>query len=110
MTTVETPAAPAPSRTVGEAGGSLAGRDAQALDIVKAYVALTKPRIIELLLVTTVPVMFLALRSVPPLWPVIAVTVGGYLSAGSANALNCYVDRDIDTEMRRPRRRPLPTA
>src|SRR5258708_4660638 len=54
--------------------------------------------------------MFLALRSVPPLWPVFAVTVGGYLSAGSANALNCYVDRDIDTEMRRTRRRPLPTA
>jgi heme o synthase len=105
LTTVETPAAPAPSRTVGEAGDA---RGAQALDIVKAYVALTKPRIIELLLVTTVPVMFLALRSVPPLWPVIAVTIGGYLSAGSANALNCYIDRD--TEMRRTRRRPLPAA
>jgi protoheme IX farnesyltransferase len=108
LTTVETPAATAPSRTVVEAGGE--GRGGQALDIVKAYVALTKPRIIELLLVTTVPVMFLALRSVPPLWPVIAVTVGGYLSAGSANALNCYVDRDIDQEMRRTRRRPLPAA
>ena len=104
MTTVETPAA----TTVPVLGGRAADRPAVAT--VKAYVALTKPRIIELLIVTTVPVMFLALRSVPPLWPVFAVTVGGYLSAGSANALNCYVDRDIDQEMRRTRRRPLPAA
>ncbi len=111
MTTVETPAATAPSRTVGEDRAPRRdGGQAQAVAVVKAYVALTKPRIIELLLVTTVPVMFLALRSVPPLWPVFAVVVGGYLSAGSANALNCYIDRDIDTEMRRTRRRPLPTA
>jgi len=73
-----------------------------------AYVALTKPRIIELLIVTTIPVMFLAAHGVPSLWLVLAVTVGGYLSAGSANALNCWVDRDIDAEMRRTRRRPLP--
>ncbi|HTJ70009.1 MAG TPA: heme o synthase [Actinospica sp.] len=76
-------------------------------DTVRAYVALTKPRIIELLIITTIPVMFLAKGGVPNLWTVVAVTVGGYLSAGSANALNCWVDRDIDTEMRRTRRRPL---
>ncbi|MQA03150.1 MAG: protoheme IX farnesyltransferase [Streptosporangiales bacterium] len=74
-----------------------------------AYVGLTKPRIIELLLITTVPVMFLAARGLPPLWPVVATLIGGTLSAGSANALNCYIDRDIDTAMRRTRRRPLPT-
>ena len=74
---------------------------------VRAYVALTKPRIIELLLITTIPVMFLAARGLPPLWPVIATFVGGTLSAGSANALNCYIDRDIDERMRRTRKRPL---
>ncbi len=82
-------------------------RRASAADTVRAYVALTKPRIIELLIITTIPVMFLAKGGVPNLWTVVAVTVGGYLSAGSANALNCWVDRDIDTEMRRTRRRPL---
>ena len=75
--------------------------------MVKAYIALTKPRIIELLLLTTVPVMFLAAQAVPPLWLVAATIVGGYLSAGSANALNCVVDADIDTKMRRTSRRPL---
>jgi protoheme IX farnesyltransferase len=80
------------------------------LALLHAYVALTKPRIIELLLVTTVPVMFLAARGVPPPWPVAATLVGGFLAAGSANALNCYIDRDIDRAMRRTRRRPLPVA
>jgi protoheme IX farnesyltransferase len=75
---------------------------------LRAYLALTKPRIIELLLVTTVPVMFLAARGVPPLGPVVATLVGGALAAASANALNCYLDRDIDELMRRTRRRPLP--
>jgi protoheme IX farnesyltransferase len=70
---------------------------------------LTKPRIIELLLVTTVPVMFLAAGGAPPLWPVVATLVGGTLAAGSANTLNCVIDRDIDEAMRRTRRRPLPT-
>src|SRR6185437_10381068 len=79
-------------------------------ETLSAYVALTKPRIIELLIVTTIPVMFLAAHGVPSLWLVLAVTVGGYLSAGSANALNCWVDRDIDAEMRRTRRRPVPAA
>jgi protoheme IX farnesyltransferase len=76
-------------------------------DVIKAYVALTKPRIIELLLLTTVPVMFLAEQGVPSLWLVIATFVGGALSAGSANALNCVVDADIDQLMRRTSRRPL---
>ncbi len=77
-------------------------------DVVTAYVGLTKPRIIELLLLTTVPVMFLAERGVPDLWLVVATVVGGTLSAGSANALNCVYDRDIDERMRRTRRRALP--
>ncbi|HET8599309.1 MAG TPA: heme o synthase [Segeticoccus sp.] len=77
-------------------------------DVVAAYVGLTKPRIIELLLITTVPVMFLAQRGVPPLGLVVATVVGGTLSAGSANALNCVYDRDIDERMRRTRRRALP--
>lgn len=76
-------------------------------DVVGAYVALMKPRIIELLLLTTVPVMFLAARDIPSLWLVVATIVGGTLSAGSANALNCVVDADIDVKMRRTARRPL---
>ena len=78
------------------------------IDVVKSYVALTKPRIIELLLLTTVPVMFLAEQGVPSAWLVVATVVGGTLSAGSANALNCVVDADIDQLMRRTSRRPLP--
>ena len=77
-------------------------------DVLGAYVGLTKPRIIELLLLTTVPVMFLAARGVPDAWLVIATVVGGTLSAGSANVLNCVYDRDIDERMRRTRRRALP--
>ena len=74
---------------------------------VAAYIALTKPRIIELLLVTTLPVMILAARGLPNWQVVLATLVGGSLAAGSANALNCYVDRDIDAVMRRTVRRPL---
>jgi protoheme IX farnesyltransferase len=77
---------------------------------VSAYVALTKPRIIELLLVTTVPVMFLAERGIPPLSLVLATLVGGTMSAGAANTLNCYLDRDIDAVMHRTSRRPLVTG
>ena len=83
-------------------------RPATVRDVVAAYVGLTKPRIIELLLLTTVPVMFLAQRGVPSLGLVVATVVGGTLSAGSANALNCVYDRDIDQRMRRTRRRALP--
>jgi len=77
-------------------------------DVVAAYVGLTKPRVIELLLLTTVPVMFFAARGVPPLGLVAATVLGGTLSAGSASAFNCVYDRDIDEQMRRTRRRALP--
>jgi protoheme IX farnesyltransferase len=77
-------------------------------DVVAAYVGLTKPRVIELLLLTTVPVMFFADRGVPALGLVLATVVGGTLSAGSASAYNCVYDRDIDEQMRRTRRRALP--
>ena len=77
-------------------------------DVVTAYVGLTKPRVIELLLLTTVPVMFFAQRGVPDLGLVAATVVGGTLSAGSASTLNCVYDRDIDEQMRRTRRRALP--
>jgi protoheme IX farnesyltransferase len=75
---------------------------------VAAYVGLTKPRVIELLLLTTVPVMFFAAGGVPDLGLVVATVVGGALSAGSASALNCVYDRDIDEQMRRTRRRAIP--
>jgi protoheme IX farnesyltransferase len=73
-----------------------------------AYVALTKPRIIELLLVTTAPSMIVAARGWPPLDLVVWTLIGGTLAAGGANAINCYYDRDIDEIMPRTRRRPLP--
>ena len=78
-------------------------------DKIRAYIALTKPRIIELLLVTTVPAMIVAARGWPGLTLVALTLVGGTLAAGGANAINCYVDRDIDEIMRRTRRRPLPS-
>jgi protoheme IX farnesyltransferase len=77
-------------------------------DVVAAYVGLTKPRVMELLLLTTVPVMFFAARGIPPLGLVAATVVGGAFSAGSASAYNCLYDRDIDEQMRRTRRRALP--
>ncbi|GAW50438.1 MULTISPECIES: heme o synthase [unclassified Nocardioides] len=79
-----------------------------AKDVVAAYVGLTKPRVIELLLLTTVPVMFFAARGVPGLGLVVATVVGGTFSAGSASVFNCVYDRDIDEQMRRTRRRALP--
>ncbi|GGN04724.1 protoheme IX farnesyltransferase [Terrabacter tumescens] len=78
--------------------------------LVGQYVSLMKPRIIELLLITTIPVMFLAEQGVPDLWLVVATVVGGTLSAGAANTLNCYIDRDIDAVMHRTSRRPLVTG
>jgi protoheme IX farnesyltransferase len=77
---------------------------------VGAYVALTKPRIIELLLITTVPTMVVAERGVPAGWLVLATLVGGALAAGGANAVNMYIDRDIDRLMERTRQRPLVTG
>lgn len=77
-------------------------------DVVRAYVALTKPRIIELLLVTTIPAMFLASGGVPPLMTALWTMLGGLFAAASANVFNCVLDRDIDEVMRRTRRRPVP--
>lgn len=109
---------PAHGTTAGPEGGPAAGpraaggsgaprRDVGA--VVGAYISLTKPRIVELLLVTTVPAMVLAAGGLPSLWLVAVVLAGGSLAAGAANALNCYIDRDIDQVMRRTSRRPLPT-
>jgi protoheme IX farnesyltransferase len=77
---------------------------------IGAYVALTKPRIIELLLVTTVPAMMLAARGWPSWTLLLATLVGGTLAAGAANVFNCYFDRDIDRLMHRTQKRPLPTG
>jgi protoheme IX farnesyltransferase len=76
----------------------------------KAFFALTKPRVIELLLIATVPTMILAERGIPDPWLVIATVFGGALSAGSANSFNCYIDRDIDKIMGRTKGRPLVTG
>jgi protoheme IX farnesyltransferase len=78
--------------------------------LLRGFVALTKPRIIELLLVTTVPTMLLAKRGFPGIGVLAATLIGGTLAAGSANTLNCYLDRDIDVVMHRTERRPLATA
>ena len=85
-------------------------RDRSTAQVIRDYVSLTKPRIVELLLVTTFPVMFLAERGVPSVWLVLATLVGGTLSAGAANAYNCYLDRDIDRLMHRTEGRPLVTG
>jgi protoheme IX farnesyltransferase len=77
---------------------------------LKAYIALTKPRVIELLLVVTVPTMILAQGGIPNLWLVLVTVVGGAMSAGAAGAFNCYIDRDIDRVMKRTKRRPLVTG
>jgi protoheme IX farnesyltransferase len=85
--------------------GPLTGRSR-----IGAYVALTKPRIIELLLVTTLPTMVVAKRGLPSTWLMVATLVGGSLAAGGANAINMVVDRDIDKLMHRTRKRPLVTG
>jgi protoheme IX farnesyltransferase len=94
----------------GQIAASLTAPQVTVRDRLGAYVALTKPRIIELLLVTTVPTMVVAERGLPPLWLVVATVVGGTLAAGGANAVNMYVDRDIDQLMKRTRHRPLATG
>ncbi len=77
---------------------------------VRAFFSLTKPRVMELLLVTTAPVMILAERGIPDLWLVFWTLVGGSMSAGAAGAFNCYIDRDIDRVMKRTKGRPLVTG
>jgi protoheme IX farnesyltransferase len=90
---------------------ALHGPDGRGLRFVLGqYISLMKPRIIELLLITTIPVMFLAERGVPDLLLVLNTLIGGTLSAGAANTLNCYIDRDIDAVMHRTSRRPLVTG
>lgn len=83
---------------------------AKGLALAMAYFALTKPRVIELLLITTIPVMILAQRGIPDLWLVLATFIGGAMSAGSANAFNCIIDTDIDKIMGRTKNRPLVTG
>jgi protoheme IX farnesyltransferase len=90
---------------------ALPGRRARwSWQTVGAYVALTKPRIIELLLVTTLPTMVVAQRGLPPVWLMAATLAGGALAAGGANAINMVVDRDIDRLMKRTKNRPLVTG
>ena len=101
-------APPVPGPVPVEALRALPGAGARTRAIFAAYFSLTKPRIVELLLVTTVPAMFLADRRLSPLWLTLVVLVGGALAAGAANAINCFIDRDIDQVMKRTARRPLP--
>ena len=77
---------------------------------ISGYLALTKPQIIELLLVTTVPPMFVAKNGVPGIWLMVATVLGGCFAAGGANAINMYIDRDIDQLMERTKKRPLVTG
>ncbi len=85
-------------------------RLSQIIGRIAAYIALMKPRVIELLLVTTAPVMVLATQGIPDIWLVLGTLAGGALSAGSANAFNMYIDRDIDTLMARTKGRPIVTG
>jgi heme o synthase len=94
---------PGPARRGTPASGSRRSAGA----VARGLVALTKPRIIELLLVTTVPTMLLAQRGVPSVRLILVTLAGGTLAAGSANTINCYLDRDIDALMKRTARRPL---
>ncbi len=89
---------------------SAAARTRDAGETALAYFRLTKPRIVLLLLITTVPAMILAEKGLPSPWLVLATVAGGAIAAGGANALNCYFDRDIDGLMRRTRGRPLPAG
>jgi heme o synthase len=118
--TTDAPAGPVPAAdaaaaadaglAVSTVAGALPGGRRSVGVIAKALFLLTKPRIIELLLVTTLPTMLLAKRGVPSLELIGVTLVGGALAAGSANTLNCFLDRDIDAIMRRTSRRPLVAA
>jgi len=100
------PDAAALKAAAGQGGSSPIARRSPAL-VLRSLFALTKPRIIELLLVTTLPTMLLARRGLPSVELMLVTLVGGALAAGSANTINCYIDRDIDAVMRRTSRRPL---
>jgi heme o synthase len=103
------PVAPLSAQPIPVAALAAHARQTGVRAVVRAYLALTKPRIIELLLITTVPAMFLARDRFSGIGLTLLVLVAGALAAGAANALNCYLDRDIDQVMRRTSRRPLPT-
>jgi protoheme IX farnesyltransferase len=90
------------------ADAARAGTRRTPVAVFRAYLALTKPQIVELLLVTTIPTMMIAAGGWPDLGTLVVVLVGGGLAGGAASALNCYIDRDIDELMRRTKRRPLP--
>jgi len=93
---------------VASLGGGTTGTPRRSPKVIgNALIALTKPRIIELLLVTTVPTMLLAARGMPSLRLILVTLIGGTMAAGSANTINCYIDRDIDAVMKRTKRRPL---
>jgi protoheme IX farnesyltransferase len=94
-----------PGHEAGQAYAPPGRRSARLM--AKSLLALTKPRIIVELLVTTVPTMLLARRGVPAVELILVTLIGGTLAAGSANTINCYIDRDIDALMRRTSRRPL---
>lgn len=111
MTTVDPRPAPAgPPGTADTGGLFLVPARRRPMATLRALVALTKPRIIELLLVTTVPTMILAAGGLPPIGVLAATLLGGTLAAGSANAFNSYLDRDIDVVMNRTANRPLVTG
>jgi protoheme IX farnesyltransferase len=96
-----------PTATTAGTAGAIAPARRSAGVIARSLFLLTKPRIIELLLVTTLPTMLLADHGLPPARLIAVTLLGGALSAGSANTLNCYIDRDIDAIMKRTSRRPL---
>ena len=97
-----------PALELPKAEGRARGRGV--LATARNYLDLTKPRIIVLLLVTTVPAMVFAQQGMPSLWLIVLTLLGGTLAAAGANAINCYVDRDIDGMMSRTKERPLPSG
>ncbi|WP_156759785.1 heme o synthase [Microbacterium karelineae] len=101
---------PEPASAEGQRGSAGTAPRRSVSRTLAAYVALTKPRVLELLLVSTVPVMFLAAQGLPNLWLVVATVIGGAMSAGSAASFNMYIDRDIDARMKRTKNRPIVTG
>jgi protoheme IX farnesyltransferase len=93
-----------------EIGGAESAPAARTRSTLRAYFLLTKPRVIELLLVTTVPAMVLAEEGLPALWLIAVVLLGGSMAAGGANTINCWIERDRDSMMRRTHGRPLPAG
>ena len=91
-------------------GGASSGSGSNLRDTISAYIALTKPRIVELLLITTIPAMVLAAHGVPSIALMVCTLIGGTLSAASANVFNCIIDSDIDARMARTASRPLVTG